>query len=194
MPYWAVFFLAVAVSIDGFGAGLACGMNGVRIPLLSVILMGVAAGSAVLISMLAGSLAGTILASPFAAQLGGAILIAFGLLMLGQARGESPRKGFLRLLDDPVRADADHSGIIGAGEAVILGVALAMDGFAAGFGAALAGFSPLATGISVAIAKAIMVRAGVELGHVASGFVLKYVKFLPGLILCALGIIKIIMV
>lgn len=194
MSWLSVFLLAVAVSIDGFGAGFACGASGVKIPIYSLILMGFAAGGAMLASMLAGNLTGTIFTAAIAAWLGGLILIFFGLLMLWQSRGNNQRSGLLGLLDDPVLADADHSGILSAKEAAILGVALAMDGFGAGFGAALAGFPPLITGISVAAAKIIMVGFGVHLGHLASGhFIFKYVKALPGLIICALGILKIIM-
>ena len=60
MSIAAAVLLAVAVSLDGLGAGLACGAGRVRIPLPSVLLMGAAAGGAVFVSMSAGALAGNL--------------------------------------------------------------------------------------------------------------------------------------
>lgn len=191
MSFLAVVFLALAVSIDGLGVGFACGMGRVRISFLSLILMGTAAGLAVLVSMLAGSLAGVFLNSFYAEALGGLLLIGFGLLMLVQSRKADNRGGLLGLLDNPSRADIDHSGTISAREAVVLGIALALDGFGAGFGAALAGFPPLVTGAAVALTKVILVSGGVELGHLASGSKwVRKLKVIPGVIICALGILK----
>lgn len=191
MNILSVMLLAVAVSIDGLGVGLACGLGRVKIPAISLLFMGVASGSAVLISMLAGRLVGRFLNPSLTTWLGGTLLIVFGLWMLWQLKG-SKKQGLMSLLDDPARADTDGSGGISVREAVVLGIALALDAFGAGFGAALAGFSPLATGISVAVAKVLLVGGGVKLGHLAAGYSwVMSLKVLPGLIICALGILKI---
>ena len=121
------------------------------------------------------------------------MLSVLGLLMLWQA-GKAGQGGLIGLLHDPVSADADHSGSISAQEAIMLGVALALDGFGAGFGAALAGFSPFATGLSVAVVKVIFVYAGLGLGRMARGLPIKQFKIIPGLIILALGLLKIILV
>lgn len=179
--------------MDGFGAGMACGLNGVRIPFPSIALMGLAAGSAVLISMLAGTLVGSFIDPRWAVLAGGLLLIVLGIFMLWQNGKAGEQGGLMGLLNDPVRADVDHSGGISAREAIILGVALALDGFGAGFGAALAGFSPIATGLAVAVVKVIFVSIGLALGRFARSLPLKDIKILPGLIILALGVLKIIM-
>lgn len=192
MSVFAVILLAVAVSIDGFGAGLACGIGRVKIPVLSIVLMGLAAGGAVLCSMLIGSLVGALLAPVLAKIIGGLLLIGFGLLMVWHLGKEEDKGGLLGLLNEPSQADADHSGSISAREAVILGLALALDGFGAGFGAALAGFSPLATGLAVAVTKILFVSSGCKLGYMASGTqIAQQIKVLPGLIIIGLGVLKI---
>ena len=194
MPFLAVIFLAIAVSMDGLGAGVACGLKGVRIPFPSIALMGLAAGNAVLISMLAGALVGSFIDPRWAVLAGGLLLIFLGLFMLWQTGMAGEQGGLMGLLKDPVRADADHSGSISAQEAIILGLALALDGFRAGFGAALAGFSPVATGLAVAVVKVIFVSVGLALGRIARSLPLKHFRILPGLIILALGVLKIILV
>lgn len=194
MAFFAVIFLAIAVSMDGFGAGMACGLNGVRIPFLSITLMGIAAGGAVLVSMLAGTLVGSFINPRWAVLAGGLLLIFLGLFMLWQASKVGEQGGLMGLLHDPLRADVDHSGSISAQEAIMLGIALALDGFGAGFGAALAGFSPVASGLAVAAVKIIFVSAGLELGRIARSLPLKHIRILPGLIILALGVMKIILV
>lgn len=190
--FLSVVFLAIAISIDGLGAGFACGVSRVRVPFLSVVLMGTAAGSAVLVSMLVGSLAGSLFNPRLAVLAGGILLICLGLFMLFQARGMGKQGGLLGLLSDPSKADADHSGSISAREAIFLGTALALDGFGAGFGAALAGFSPGLTGLAAAVTNVVFISAGLWLGWMASeALSLKFIRFLPGMIILILGVLKV---
>ena len=192
MTPFAIILLALAVSIDGLGVGLACGLARVKLSPLSLVLMGLASGTAVLLSMTAGSLVGRLMDPAITARLGGLLLVVFGGWMLWQSRTANTKDGLMGLLEEPSRADADSSGTISAKEAILLGVALALDAFGAGFGAALAGFSPLATGASVAAAKVILVGGGLALGNLASSHSwVKHLKILPGLIISVLGILKI---
>ena len=169
----------------------ACGLGRVKLPGISLLLMGLASGSAVLFSMAAGNLVSNILTPTVSARSGGVILICFGLGLLWQLRGGEERGGLMGILTDPAKADLDSSGSISGREAVILGTALALDAFGAGFGAALAGYPPLATGAAAALAQVFFVRAGVELGRLAAGQTwVKKIQFLPSLILCVLGTVK----
>lgn len=189
----AAVLLAVAVSLDGLGAGLACGAGRVRIPLPSVLLMGAAAGGAVFVSMSAGALAGNLFSAALTRRLGGGLLIFFGLWLLGEA-GREDKGGLLGMLRDPARADADRSGSISMGEAAVLGLALALDGFGAGFGAAMAGYSPLVTGLLVALVKVAFVSLGQRAGRRLTAFALtRHLQVLPGLIILALGLMKFIL-
>ncbi|WP_081833596.1 manganese efflux pump [Geomicrobium sp. JCM 19055] len=47
----------------------------------------------------------------------------------------------IQILKKPTAADVDNSGTISVKEAVLLGVALSLDAFGAGFGASMLGYS-----------------------------------------------------
>lgn len=189
MAWWGVLVLAVAVSLDGVGVGFACGLGRVRLPFSTLLMMGAASGAAVLGSMALGTVISRLLTPSLAEKIGGAILLGFGLFMLAQYLGSG--RGLVQLLDEPVRADLDKSGSIGLGEGVILGAAMAMDAFAAGFGAAMAGLPPLATGAAVGAAKVLLVGGSYRLAGVlavrAGG-----IRLLPGVLLALLGLFKIL--
>lgn len=193
MAWWGVFVLAVAVSLDGVGVGLAFGLARVRLPLPSLLLIGIASGGAVLGSMALGAVASSFLSPVLAARVGGGILLGFGLFLLGQYLGRG--RNLVQLLDEPSRADLDQSGSIGLGEGLLLGGALAMDAFGAGFGAALAGLPPLVTGAAVAGAKVLLVGGSYWL---AGGISLRakagWIRLLPGMLLAVLGLVKILAV
>lgn len=193
MSLFPVIFLAIAVSLDGLGAGLACGLKGVGIPFLSLVLMGVAAGSAVLISMATATFLGSFITPQLAGLVGGLLLMGLGLFMLAPPRGGGGGEGFFALRHDPTRADADSSGSIRGKEAMVLGLALALDGFGAGFGGGFAGLSLGVTGLAVSLANIVFISVGLRLGRLASALAPKSLLILPGLIIFSLGLVKIIM-
>ena len=192
LSLFSVIFLAVAVSMDGLGAGLACGLKRVRIPAIPVFLMGIAAGSAVLLSLLVGTFLGNFFGPRWAVLAGGTLLIILGLFMSWQAWRGQDQGGLLGLRTNPLRADADQSGSISCQEALVLGAALALDGFAAGFGAALAGYNPWLTGLAVAVTNVIFVKAGLRLGWMAAVLARKQILIIPGFLIVVLGVLKII--
>src|SRR5699024_11211761 len=75
---------------------------------------------------------------------------------------------FTSILKDPTKADNDESGIISISEATVLGIALALDAFAAGFGAAMLGYSPFITAIFIALMSGLFLYSGSTLVHVLS--------------------------
>jgi putative sporulation protein YtaF len=172
--------LAFAVSLDGFGAGIAYGLRKLRLPFISLITIGLTSGGAVFVTMQAGYNLGSILPPHITRWLGTIILVLVGLWVIvttmrsknEQNKVEVPLKlsvrafGFIiQVIKEPVRADLDHSGEISISEAVLLGFALALDAIGAGFGAALAGFSWVWTPLLVALCKIILVSLGVVLGN-----------------------------
>ncbi|MTI96218.1 MAG: sporulation membrane protein YtaF [Firmicutes bacterium] len=196
MVLFSVLLLAFAVSVDGFGVGLAYGLGKMKLPPLSLVLLGLASGTAVLLSMTVGSLISLLFSPEFTARIGGGILVVFGALMLVQQLSKRNRAGgLLGLLDEPARADFDRSGTISVREGVVLGLALALDAFGAGFGAAMAGFPPIWTAVAVAGAKILLVGGGFALGEsIAAAKWVERLQVLPGLIICGLGVVKFILV
>lgn len=99
----------------------------------------------------------------------------------------------IQILKEPHKADWDRSGTISIQEAILLGIALAMDALGAGFGAAMAGFKPLMTPVVVGVVKFILVSSGEYLGrNYAAKWLNGRAALLPGGVLVVLGLIQIV--
>lgn len=203
MEYWAVVFISVAVSLDGFGAGFAYGINKVSINFFPRVIISLASAFSIYLSLLAGALVAKVLPPSLAANIGGLLLCAMGVYILIQGfrliinnkvlPQDFYNKSFLQkifiLLKQPLEADFDKSGNISGIEVFFLGVALALDAFGAGFGAALSGSSPLLTAIFVGVFKLILLSAGMELGKRLNQIPWQGILILiPGLIFLFIGI------
>lgn len=100
----------------------------------------------------------------------------------------------IQVLKEPASADADRSGIVTGREAFLLGLALSMDSFGAGIGAALLGLHMLSTSLCVGICAFAFISLGERIGQ-QLGAVQKYQKMalLPGMILICIGISRLYM-
>ncbi|WP_010272017.1 MntP/YtaF family protein [Paenibacillus senegalensis] len=107
-------------------------------------------------------------------------------------RIEMKRLGLvIQILKSPSAADVDKSGVISAGEAAMLGLALSLDSFGAGIGAAMLGFNPWLTAAAVSLFGALFLAAGLHLGFRLSGIRLMHkLNWVPGLLLMVIGIYK----
>jgi putative Mn2+ efflux pump MntP len=107
-------------------------------------------------------------------------------------RIEMKRLGLvIEILRTPSLADVDRSGYISSSEAVLLGVALSLDAFGAGIGAAFIGFAPLVTAAVIAVSSGLFIATGLRVGLAyADTRWLQRLAVLPGCILIAMGIMK----
>lgn len=204
MPFVSILTLGLAVSFDGFGVGFAYGLRRVHIPPLSIMIICLSSALSVFLSMKAGSIMASMFSPQVGSILGGGMLMGVGVIIIRQSlRGsvsESKReakscqknKGLSYLsgmLCEPALADFDGSGTITGKEAMVLGVALALDAFGAGFGAAMMGFVPLTTSITVGLTKLILISGGLMLGRRYSQNVSgERAAVFSGLVLMVLGI------
>lgn len=69
----------------------------------------------------------------------------------------------IRILRTPSSADIDKSGSISGFEAMWLGIALSLDAFGAGLGAALLGFSPVWTALVIALFSGTFLVVGMKM-------------------------------
>lgn len=96
-----------------------------------------------------------------------------------------------RVIDEPLAADRDRSGEIGPAEAMFLGIALAMDALAAGFGASAAGLPVALVPPMVGFFKLVMVSLGLILGNRYGRSRLgEGSSAVPGIVLIILGVFK----
>ncbi|MEW5785016.1 MAG: manganese efflux pump [Bacillota bacterium] len=191
-----VWLLALAVSIDGFSAGLSCGLRKLVIPFPSLMVICCSSATAVAASMLLGGGIAQLIPGRYLAVFGGLLLIVIGLYVIYQNVVESNKADTagppFSLVLKPEKADLDHSGALSMKEALILGAALAADAFGAGFGAALIGAPLPATVLAVGLAKLVLFPLGVFCGRlVAANLPMRYPGFLGGLILIFIGMITI---
>jgi putative sporulation protein YtaF len=181
VAYISILLLALAVSFDGFGAGFSYGVRRLHIPLMSVLIICLSSSLSVFLSMKAGSLVAVLFNFKTASLIGGMMLVSVGFFIVFQSLkgeeketsgyGETKKKHANRLsmvpsvMREPALADFDCSGVISGKEAIVLGVALAMDAFGAGFGAAMMGFAPGTTAVTVGMTKFVLLTAGIVLGR-----------------------------
>lgn len=209
MYYLSLLLLALAVSLDSFSVGFTYGLRKMSIPLKSIFIISCCSAATLLIAMGVGEAITSLLSPDIAEKVGGFVLIGIGVWILYQffrsdkSKQTSKEQKILvnfeieflgvviRILRKPLEADFDRSGTITGIEAFMLGLALSLDAFGAGIGAALLGYSPIFMAVSVAFMSSFFVLTGIKLGRSFSEteWIQKF-SFLPGVLLIMLGIWK----
>ncbi|WP_339287132.1 manganese efflux pump [Paenibacillus sp. FSL R5-0486] len=99
----------------------------------------------------------------------------------------------IQILRSPSKADMDNSGSISAQEAMWLGIALSLDAFGAGLGAALLGFPTLWTALIIALFSGAFLSLGMKVGLRFSALRwMRRLSVLPALLLMIMGIMKLL--
>ena len=206
----SLLILAFAVSLDSFSVGLTYGLRKMRIPFKSILVIASCSALALMAAMGIGRVSLQFLSPRLAESLGGIILIILGGWVLYQFFRPEKTKDVLphektiinfeikslglviHILQKPMTADFDKSGSITGIEALILGLALSLDAFGAGVGAAMLGYSPYILAIAVAGMSSLFLCMGLKVGTIFSnsGWIHKF-TFIPGIILIVIGIWKI---
>lgn len=211
----SVILIALAVSLDGLGVGLAYGLRRIHIPWASLLLLGGISSALAFSVMLVGREAAGFLPAGAAERLGGFLLLAVGLFYAYQAWRRERRRAkseddqdragpllafrlkplglMVTVWHDPETADWDRSGRLETGEAVVLGLALALDGVAAGIGAAFSGWSPYGFSVAVGLAQVGLVALGRGLPARVNVFPEhKAMTFLPAVVLLVVATLKLL--
>ena len=206
----AIFMFAFAVSTDGFMVGIAYGVKKIRMPIVAMAIIFLASSLAVTIAMTLGKGLASFFNPIVAAHVGAIVLVLIGIYYLLQAGLQRacnntnaedallslsvrPLGIIVQILKEPASADFDASGEISPQEAFFLGMALAMDAFAAGIGLAMTGFNILLTAIAVGMLQFILINIGLTVGRIMENERLKNISsLLAGIILLVLGTCKLI--
>jgi putative Mn2+ efflux pump MntP len=99
----------------------------------------------------------------------------------------------IQILRSPSKADMDNSGSISVQEAMWLGIALSLDAFGAGLGAALLGFPTLWTALVIALFSGAFLSLGMKVGlRFAAIRWMRRLSVLPALLLMFMGIMKLL--
>lgn len=219
----SLLLLACALSLDSFGVGVTYGLRKMKIPLSSILIICLCSGVVIMVSMQAGTLMTRFLSPSFTSFLGAVILIGIGCWSLirailrrfnkeevvqenaleSRAVNETDKMLFsvelrkiglvIHILRSPSAADMDHSGSISAQEAIWLGMALSLDSFGAGLGAAMLGYTPLLTATTIAAASGLFLIAGMQAGFRLAAFrIMEVFSVLPALLLIFMGMMKLL--
>lgn len=203
--YTGLLLLVTAVSLDGFGVGITYGLRKIKVPAIALGIIMLCSGIIVYTSMLVGDLLSFFISKEVAKILGGIILIAIGLfsfinvIRAKLVNANATKKVHTTRIEDiktvmttPDKADLDQSGSISAGEAFLLGLALALDAFGAGIGASMLGYSPALTAVLTACMSGFFLFFDMKLGiFLSQQEKLQRLTFLPPVILIAIGIFNI---
>ncbi|HLO10949.1 MAG TPA: sporulation membrane protein YtaF [Pseudoneobacillus sp.] len=206
----SLIILAFAVSLDSFSVGFTYGLRKMKIPFKSIIVIASCSAVSLLIASSIGQVVGKILSPAVTDKMGGFILILIGAWVLYQFFRPEKNKELIsiektivnfeikslgiviNILRKPMSADFDLSGTITGIEAFMLGIALSLDAFGAGVGAAMLGFSPYYLALTVALMSSLFVWMGIKSGMFfsKSDWIQKF-TFIPGILLIIIGVWKI---
>lgn len=200
--------LAVAVSIDSLSVGAIYGIRGIKIPITSRLIIALTTFIAFIISMVFGASIQMYFSAEDGQLIGAIILLIMGIWLFLKTVADNDEKDVtktiaifnikslglvIKILKEPISADTDTSGTIDSREACFLGIALALDAFGAGFGAAIAGFNIFTTTLLVTLSSLVFLSIGLSIGHKKQLIIKeKNLKFLPAILLISLAIVKIL--
>lgn len=210
MNIFYVLLLGFAVSLDGFVAGIAYGLKGIRMPLKSLAVVGLVTIICTGAAMLAANTLGNVINKHIAVSFGAGLLILIGLFSLFQeyltkdvpsyqADGEvtarklsiSVGRLVFSIVAKPETADVDCSKTISPLESIFLGLALGLDNMLATFAAALMGGMPASTPLIMGLIQMVVIGAGL---HVSQRYISERLKkrfpYLPGTILIVIGLLR----
>lgn len=212
MPFFFVYFIeamvfVIALSIDAFLASFAYGVDRIRIPVSSLLIISSMSGAVLGIFMLVGSIAGKRLPEGAGAVIGFILLFLVGICKLFDGAIKwyirkcnniekninfhfSSLKFLLTIYADPHKADVDKGGILSSKEAISLGIALSIDSAAAGIGAGVMATPLLLSVVLTWITNILAIVLGSCLGYKIAQKISLDFSWISGILLIILGFSK----
>jgi len=190
--------IGLIANLDNLGIGISYGLQKIRIPFSSNLLIAIMSATATAFAMIMGTFLSRVF--PLANLVGALLLIAIGLwISFGSIlqRNIFPmiHKRFkalsfiINMLSNSATADRNSNKIIGNNEAVFLGISLSLNCLVTGLGAGLSGLSLFPVVMSVFVFSLVTLISGYALGHKANFNSLgRLMEVLAGALLVAIGI------
>ena len=209
ISFFHIFFLCAAVCVDTFAAAFGFGIDQIRIPAPSALVLSLVCSSALALSILAAGWLAPYLPDHLTSCLSCALLCGLGLFKLFDSvvkrlvrRLPQPGKELsfsflrmrflLRVWADPAEADTDRSRVLSAAESIALALALSSDGLAAGLGGGFSGLSPWSVFFCSAGMNLICILAGCFAGRKAAKRANFDLSWLGGGILLGMGLLALL--
>jgi putative sporulation protein YtaF len=218
MNVFSLLILAIAVSLDSFGIGIAYGVRRVRVPLGSLVIITLCTVLTLLLAVGMGEAAVAVISPELTETMGGFLLMGIGLFAIlnqlksqfrdrsqGHSRDRSsdpskkhrksrpPIESISEILRNPMAADFDHSSSISMNEAITLGLAVSLDSFIAGIGIRLLGYSPWLIIAILSLMSSALIYFGIRLGILISQHRwTRQLPYFPGTLLIIIGVHRLI--
>lgn len=206
-PILEVLILAPAISIDALVASFAYGSQKMKISIGATLIIGLISGGLLGITLFLGERMGGLMPDWLAGLISFTILFGLGTLRIfdswlknyirkrgsgGEIKFSAFRLTFiLQIYADPETADTDGSRTLSPGEALSLGIALSLDGIAAGLGAGLLGAPPLLSAGLTSLLTIIAIVAGGKLGGRLASVLTRDISWVSGGLLILLAVLQI---
>ena len=206
-PILEVLILAVALSLDALVASFAYGSQKMKISIGATLVIGLICGALLGFTLFLGERMGGFLPVWLAGLISFVILFGLGTLRIfdswlknyirkrgsgGEIKFSAFRLTFiLQIYADPETADTDGSRVLSPGEALSLGLALSLDGIAAGLGAGLLGAPPLLSAGIASLLTVAAIIAGGKLGGRLAQALTRDVSWISGGLLILLAVLQI---
>jgi putative sporulation protein YtaF len=200
MHWLSILGIGLAANLDNLGIGFSFGARSTKIPLSSNLLIAILSMISAYISIVCGHFVATYLPSGLANWIGGIMVILIGLWGIKSNFSEKPaveqdetHSKLTDLLKNPGKADRDGNDIISWTESWSLGLALALNCIASGFGAGITGVSAWGTTLSIGAFSLLTVALGVRVGaYIAQTWFGRFSNAIGGIILICIGIYEIL--
>lgn len=187
--------IAIASNLDNAGVGIAYGVRKIRISWVPNLVIALISGVATYLSGILGVVITQYVPARTASWLGAAVMIGVGVWVMSEpwrkrgARHKNARNLMTRILRNPVEADFDKSATISMVEALVLGIALAMNALVGGFDAGVFHIGVLWTALMVALFSFLLLGVSAYLGsHYAAETLGDRATYIAGILLILIGI------
>ena len=215
----SLLLFALSLSIDSYGIGFAYGLKGIKIPIISKIIMSVMTLLCTLISICIGKLLYACLPTACSTWFSAGMLLLLGVYMIAASgkcdtsnqekqaafQEETEKRYYfvlrwlglsVTIIRTPVAGDIDHSKIIDRKEAICIGFALSLDALGAGIGfgvnsSAFLFILPLLTGIFQYLFLCLGTCSGKILTQITMPWE-KLMSILPGAVMILLAMMRIL--
>ena len=199
--------IVTALSVDAFVSCFAYGASRIKVPFSSAMIINLICSAILTISLLLGGFIGNWVPSEITTAICFLLLLGLGLSKIFDSavkalirrhqafqrdiRFSISHLGFiLSIYANPEEADRDNSRILSPSEAVVLALALSLDGLAVGFGTGMTSTEPLLViGLSL-VSDLLCILLGCFLGARFSRKLNLELNWLSGLLLMILAILK----
>lgn len=183
------FLFAFSANIDNLAVGIAYGIKNLKINILKSAIVAFMSCLGTFGAMMFGKAIYHLVPKHLTNSLGSIVLICLGLWSLYEAFKTNNKNSYEQIMDEPDKIDKDNSGIIDTKEALVLGLALAVNNIGMGIGASITGINLWITSLLTFVFSFVFIPLGIFLGQkYFSSLIGKFASILSGIIIICLAI------